>query len=69
MELLIAFGTASTESVLPQMMIKLERAGCEQTVVRLVLPAGYTFNPDGTGREAKSGTLASSGSSQSIEGR
>jgi Na+/H+-dicarboxylate symporter len=47
-ELLITFGTASTESVLPQMMKKLERAGCEKTVVGLVLPAGYTFNPDGT---------------------
>jgi Na+/H+-dicarboxylate symporter len=30
------------------MMIKLENAGCEQTIVGLVLPAGYTFNPDGT---------------------
>jgi aerobic C4-dicarboxylate transport protein len=47
-ELLITFGTASTESVLPQMMRKLELAGCEKTVVGLVLPAGYTFNPDGT---------------------
>jgi Na+/H+-dicarboxylate symporter len=47
-ELLITFGTASTESVLPQMMKKLERAGCDKTVVGLVLPAGYTFNPDGT---------------------
>jgi len=47
-ELLITFGTASTESVLPQMMVKLERAGCEKSVVGLVLPAGYTFNPDGT---------------------
>jgi aerobic C4-dicarboxylate transport protein len=47
-ELLITFGTASTESVLPQMVLKLENAGCEQTIVGLVLPAGYTFNPDGT---------------------
>lgn len=47
-ELLITFGTASTESVLPQMMRKLERCGCEKTVVGMVLPAGYTFNPDGT---------------------
>lgn len=47
-ELLITFGTASTESVLPQMMTKLEQAGCEKTVVGMVLPAGYTFNPDGT---------------------
>lgn len=47
-ELLITFGTASTESVLPQMMTKLERAGCQKTIVGMVLPAGYTFNPDGT---------------------
>jgi len=47
-ELLITFGTASTESVLPQMMRKLEQGGCEKTVVGMVLPAGYTFNPDGT---------------------
>jgi len=44
----VTFGTASTESVLPQMMKKLERAGCDKTVVGMVLPAGYTFNPDGT---------------------
>lgn len=47
-ELLITFGTASSESVLPQMMNKLERAGCRKSVVGMVLPAGYTFNPDGT---------------------
>lgn len=47
-ELLVTFGTASTESVLPQMMKKLEAAGCRKSVVGMVLPAGYTFNPDGT---------------------
>jgi aerobic C4-dicarboxylate transport protein len=47
-EILVTFGTASTESVLPQMLIKLERAGCPRTIVGLVLPAGYTFNADGT---------------------
>ncbi|MFL6709273.1 MAG: dicarboxylate/amino acid:cation symporter [Massilia sp.] len=47
-ELLITFGTASTESVLPAMMRKLERAGCKKSIVGMVLPAGYTFNPDGT---------------------
>jgi aerobic C4-dicarboxylate transport protein len=47
-ELLITFGTASTESVLPAMMRKLERAGCQKSVVGMVMPAGYTFNPDGT---------------------
>jgi len=41
-------GTCSTESVLPQMMEKLENLGCPNTLVGLVLPAGYTFNADGT---------------------
>jgi Na+/H+-dicarboxylate symporter len=47
-EILVTFGTASTESVLPQMLIKLEDAGCPRPIVGLVLPAGYTFNADGT---------------------
>jgi aerobic C4-dicarboxylate transport protein len=47
-ELLITFGTCSTEAVLPQMMTKLENLGCEKTLVGMVLPAGYTFNADGT---------------------
>ena|SRR5579872_3806376 len=47
-EILVTFGTASTEAVLPAMMEKLEYLGCERTVVGLVLPAGYSFNADGT---------------------
>ena len=47
-EILITFGTCSTEAVLPRMMAKLERLGCEKSVVGLVLPTGYTFNADGT---------------------
>jgi aerobic C4-dicarboxylate transport protein len=47
-EILIVLGTCSTEAVLPQMLAKLERLGCEQTVVGMVLPTGYTFNADGT---------------------
>ena len=47
-EILIAFGTCSTEAVMPQMMEKLERLGCEQSLVGMVLPAGYSFNADGT---------------------
>jgi Na+/H+-dicarboxylate symporter len=47
-EILITFGTASTEAVLPRMMIKLERLGCAKPIVGMVLPAGYTFNADGT---------------------
>jgi len=47
-EILITFGTCSTESVLPQMMTKLEELGCPAPLVGMVLPAGYTFNACGT---------------------
>ncbi len=47
-EILITFGTASTEAVLPQMLVKLEQLGCKRSVVGMVLPTGYTFNADGT---------------------
>ena len=47
-ELLIVLGTSSSESALPQLMEKLERLGCSQQVVGLVVPAGYSFNLDGT---------------------
>jgi aerobic C4-dicarboxylate transport protein len=47
-EILITFATASTEAVLPRMMVKLEQLGCAKPVVGLVLPAGYTFNADGS---------------------
>jgi aerobic C4-dicarboxylate transport protein len=47
-EILIVLGTSSSESVLPQMMDKLEKFGCNRSVVRLVIPAGYSFNLDGT---------------------
>jgi Na+/H+-dicarboxylate symporter len=47
-EMLIVFSTSSTEAVLPQIMNKLEQLGCERSVVGMVVPAGYTFNADGT---------------------
>jgi len=47
-EILIVFGTASTEAVLPQMLMKMEAMGCQKSVVGMVLPTGYTFNADGT---------------------
>ncbi|MCI0920097.1 C4-dicarboxylate transporter DctA [Sphingobacterium rhinopitheci] len=47
-ELLIVLGTSSSESVLPAIMEKLEKAGCSKSVVRLVIPTGYSFNLDGT---------------------
>ncbi|CAG2170289.1 unnamed protein product [Oppiella nova] len=47
-ELLIVLGSSSSESVLPNIMAKLEKAGCERSVVGLIIPAGYSFNLDGT---------------------
>ncbi|SAL02313.1 C4-dicarboxylate transporter DctA [Caballeronia arationis] len=47
-ELLIVLGTSSSESALPRLMLKLERLGCEKSVVGLVVPAGYSFNLDGS---------------------
>ena len=47
-ELLIVLGTSSSESVLPQVMKKLEHLGCARSVVGLTVPAGYSFNLDGT---------------------
>ena len=47
-ELLIVLGTSSSESVLPRMMNKLENLGCNESVVGLVIPTGYSFNLDGT---------------------
>jgi len=47
-ELIIVLGTSSSESVLPRLMDKLENAGCSRSVVGLVVPAGYSFNLDGT---------------------
>jgi len=46
-EILITLGTASTESVLPRMLEKMEALGCPKAVVGLVLPTGYSFNLDG----------------------
>ena len=47
-ELLIVLATTSSEVVLPRMIAKLEDAGCEESVVGLVIPTGYSFNLDGT---------------------
>lgn len=47
-ELLIVLGTSSSESVLPQMMQKLQQLGAGKTTVGLVIPTGYSFNLDGT---------------------
>jgi aerobic C4-dicarboxylate transport protein len=47
-EILIVLGTSSSESALPAMMDKMEKFGCSRSVVGLVIPAGYSFNLDGT---------------------
>ncbi len=47
-ELLLVLGTSSSESALPLLMEKLERAGCPRPIVGLVVPTGYSFNLDGT---------------------
>jgi len=47
-ELLICIATTSSETVLPRMISKLENLGCDESVVGLVIPTGYSFNLDGT---------------------
>jgi aerobic C4-dicarboxylate transport protein len=47
-ELFVAFGTSSSETVLPRLMARLEAAGVERSTVGLVVPSGYSFNLDGT---------------------
>ena len=47
-ELLIVVGTSSSETVLPQMIQKMQRLGASRSVVGLVIPTGYSFNLDGT---------------------
>lgn len=47
-ELLLVLGTSSSESALPSLIEKLERAGCPKSIVGLVVPTGYSFNLDGT---------------------
>jgi aerobic C4-dicarboxylate transport protein len=47
-ELFVVLGTSSSESALPRMIAKLQRLGASKQVVGLVVPAGYSFNLDGT---------------------
>ena len=47
-EIVLVLGTSSSEVALPRMIDKLERYGCPKTVVGMVIPAGYSFNLDGT---------------------
>ncbi len=47
-ELLLVLGTSSSEAALPSLIEKMERAGCDKSIVGLVVPTGYSFNLDGT---------------------
>jgi aerobic C4-dicarboxylate transport protein len=47
-EILIVLGTSSSESALPLLMRKMEKLGCPESVVGLLVPMGYSFNLDGT---------------------
>ncbi|MHC6179910.1 cation:dicarboxylate symporter family transporter [Clostridium sp. JNZ X4-2] len=47
-EILLAFSTASSETVLPRIMEKMEKYGCPNSIVSFVVPTGYTFNLDGS---------------------
>ena len=47
-EILITIGTSSSEAVLAPLILKLEQLGCAESVVGMVMPAGYAFNADGT---------------------
>jgi aerobic C4-dicarboxylate transport protein len=47
-ELLVTAATTSSETVLPALMVKMRDLGCEESVVGLVVPTGYSFNLDGT---------------------
>ncbi len=47
-ELLVVLGTSSSEAALPSLIGKMEKAGCSEPVTGLVIPAGYSFNLDGT---------------------
>jgi aerobic C4-dicarboxylate transport protein len=56
-ELLLVLGTSSSQSAMPQLMAKLESAGCHRSVVGLIIPTGYSFNLVGTGVYLASATV------------
>jgi aerobic C4-dicarboxylate transport protein len=47
-EILICLATTSSETVLPRLLVKMEKLGCKSSVVGLIIPTGYSFNLDGT---------------------
>ncbi|RST72786.1 cation:dicarboxylase symporter family transporter [Siminovitchia acidinfaciens] len=47
-ELILAYSTSSSETVLPKLMEKMEKKGCPKDIVSFVIPTGYSFNLDGS---------------------
>ncbi|MDP4164124.1 MAG: cation:dicarboxylase symporter family transporter, partial [Bacillota bacterium] len=47
-ELILAYSTASSETVLPKLIEKMERFGCPKAITSFVIPTGYSFNLDGS---------------------
>ena len=47
-ELLLAYSTSSSETVLPKIMEKMEKMGCPKAITSFVIPTGYSFNLDGS---------------------
>lgn len=47
-ELILGYSTASSETVLPRIMEKMERIGCPKAITSFVIPTGYSFNLDGS---------------------
>jgi aerobic C4-dicarboxylate transport protein len=47
-EILLVLGTSSSESAMPSLMEKIEKAGCSRSATGIIIPAGYSFNLDGT---------------------
>ncbi|RDU34853.1 glutamate/aspartate:proton symporter GltP [Neobacillus piezotolerans] len=47
-ELILAYSTASSETVLPKLMEKMEKFGCPKAITSFVIPTGYSFNLDGS---------------------
>lgn len=47
-EIVITLGSSCSEAVMAPLMVKMERLGCERSIVEMVFPASYAFNADGT---------------------
>jgi proton glutamate symport protein len=47
-ELILAYSTASSETVLPKLIEKMEKFGCPKAITSFVIPTGYSFNLDGS---------------------